>query len=292
MGRNLFNLKELSITEIEAILDQATVFLNAKNHKKFAGKIACNLFFEPSTRTQYGFQVAEMNLDIKAIGFNPEASSLKKEESFYDTIKTFDAFGADLLVIRHPSNGYYEQLAGKIETPIINAGDGTGDHPTQSLLDLLTIRQEFGSFNGLSVVMVGDIAHSRVVHTNFEAMKRLGMQVYTSGPEECRQNELNFIPLTQALSRCDVVIMLRIQHERHGKRLCMATDEYNSKYGLNHENVSLMKPNAIIMHPAPINRNVEIIDELVECGRSRIFKQVKNGVFIRMAAVKYALEAD
>ncbi|GHV30504.1 aspartate carbamoyltransferase [Clostridia bacterium] len=292
MSRNLLRLKDLTLAEIEGILDQAQDFCDGERCQKFAGKIVCNLFFEPSTRTLYSFQVAQENLGLKVISFNPGNSSLQKDECFYDTVKTFDSFKTDLLVIRHSQNEYYNEFVGKIKTPIINGGDGTGQHPTQSLLDLLTIRQEFGHLDGLSVAIIGDVAHSRVAHTNFEIMKRFGMQVYTSGPPEYMEEGMNFIPFEQALARCDIIMALRIQHERHKTKFNMSLEEYHQKYGLNAQTVGLMKKNAIIMHPAPVNRNVEIADELVESSRSRIFKQMQNGVFIRMAVIKYALGED
>ncbi|GHU84941.1 aspartate carbamoyltransferase [Clostridia bacterium] len=292
MGGNLLRLRDLSLAEIEAILDQAQDFCDGEKYQKLAGKIVCNLFFEPSTRTLYSFQVAQERLGLKVISFNPGSSSLQKDESFYDTVKTFDSFGADLLVIRHSQNEYYNELVDKVSTPIINGGDGTGQHPTQSLLDLLTIRQEFGHLDGLSVAIIGDIAHSRVAHTNFEIMKRFGMQVYTSGPPEYMEEGMNFIPFEQALIRCDIIMALRIQHERHQMKFNMSLEEYHQTYGLNAQNVDLMRKSAIIMHPAPVNRNVEIADELVESSRSRIFKQMQNGVFVRMAVIRYALGGD
>ena len=176
--------------------------------------------------------------------------------------------------------------------PFINAGDGTGNHPTQSLLDLMTIRQEFGHFDGLRVAIVGDIRHSRVAHTNIGIMQRLGMEVYTSGPEQLRDANDNYIDFDKAVRTMDVIMLLRVQHERHSERTQMyelSPQEYNRLYGMNHERLEMMKPGAIIMHPAPFNRGVELSDEVVECPQSRIFKQVQNGVFVRMAAIKRAL---
>ncbi|MDR1260731.1 MAG: aspartate carbamoyltransferase catalytic subunit [Oscillospiraceae bacterium] len=286
---NIFDLKDFSTSKIKSILDMAQFFCDGGITPTFSKKVACNLFFEPSTRTQYSFQVAQEKLGMKTITFSPFSSSLKKNESFYDTVKTFDSFGTDLLVIRHSKNEYYKALDEKISTPIINGGDGTGNHPTQSLLDLLTIQQEFGQLEDLSVVIVGDIAHSRVAHTNFDIMNRVGMHVYTSGPIEYSDSSMNFIPFSQILPECDVVMMLRMQYERHFQHHEFNPVEYNQKYGINHKSIAQMKSAAIIMHPGPVNRSVEILDDFVECKQSRIFKQINNGIFVRMAAIKYVL---
>ena len=203
--------------------------------------------------------------------------------------KTFESFGVDGVVIRHREDEYYKQLE-NIKIPILNGGDGTKDHPSQSLLDLYTIKEEFGHFEGLKVLIVGDIKHSRVAHSNIKVMERLGMTVYTSGPEEFKDEDLEFVNFDEYLPKVDVVMLLRIQLERHDKNTNIDAKDYNSKYGLNKENVTKMKENAIIMHPAPFNRNVEISDDVVECDKSRIFKQIENGVFVRMAMIEKALE--
>ncbi|MDR3178507.1 MAG: aspartate carbamoyltransferase catalytic subunit [Oscillospiraceae bacterium] len=283
-------MDEISLEEIDEMLETAQMFYDGKeDYKRLTGKIACNLFFEPSTRTQYSFQIAEEKLEMKVISFNKKSSSIKKNESFFDTVKTFDSFGIDLLIIRSLQNEYYKELAGKIKTKVINAGDGTSNHPTQSLLDILTIKQEFGFIKGLKILMVGDILHSRVAHSNLKIMKRLGAKVFISGPNEYLEKDAIFIPLEDGLLSCDVVIMLRVQFERHDKKFNMSFQEYNEKFGINSKNIGFMKKNSIIMHPGPVNRNVEISDNLVECEKSRILKQVKNGVFVRMAVIEYLL---
>ncbi|MBQ9535511.1 MAG: aspartate carbamoyltransferase catalytic subunit [Clostridia bacterium] len=289
MSRDLLELKSLSVQEIQAILSQAQAFADGEKCTDFTGRIAVNMFFEPSTRTQYSFNVAEENLGLRVISFNPAGSSLQKDESFYDTVKTFDSFGVDVIVIRHSENEYYKQLLGHISAPLLNGGDGTGNHPTQSLLDLLTIKQEFGSFEGLRAAIIGDIRHSRVAHTNFEVMQRLGMEVCTSGPEEYREEGMNYKPFSEALRESDIIMLLRVQHERHASAMQLSKEEYHRLYGLSADKLELMKPKAIIMHPAPFNRGVEIAEDVVECDRSRIFKQMKNGVFVRMAVIKRAL---
>ena len=174
--------------------------------------------------------------------------------------------------------------------PILNGGDGTGNHPTQSLLDLMTIRQEFGGFAGLKVAIIGDIRHSRVAHTNLEIMQRLGMKVVVSGPEEFMSPEFDTEELENAVSTSDVVMMLRIQYERHSIQNRFTREQYRDIYGLTAKRAAAMKKSAIIMHPAPVNRNVEIDDEVVECPKSRIFRQMENGVYVRMAALRRAVE--
>ena len=285
---NILNLDNFSSSEINEILDLAEEFNNGKEVDYKGKKVISNLFFEPSTRTHYSFDMAALRLGCRTQNFDAGNSSLKKGESLYDTVKTFESFGTDVIVIRHVDNEYYKQLEG-IKAPILNAGDGTGNHPSQSLLDLLTIRQEFGKFEGLKVVIVGDIKHSRVAHTNFKVMKKLGMEVYTSGPLEYKEEGYNYIELEEILDKVDVVMLLRVQHERHENAMQETKEEYHNMYGLNKERVARMKDNAIIMHPAPFNRGVEIADDVVECEKSRIFKQVQNGVYVRMAMIYMVL---
>ena len=267
--KNLYNLSDLSLEEIQLILKEAEAFRQGATFDGAAGKIVANLFFEPSTRTHYSFQTAQLRLNCKVLDFMPETSSMRKGETFYDTVKTFESFGIDLVVIRHSENEYYNQLE-NLKIPFLNAGDGTGNHPTQSLLDLMTIR---------------------VAHTNIGIMRRLGMEVYTSGPEQLRDANDHYIDFDEAVRTMDVIMLLRVQHERHSERTQMyelSAQEYNRLYGMNGDRLATMKPGAIIMHPAPFNRGVELSDEVVECPQSRIFKQVQNGVFVRMAAIKRA----
>ncbi|XMB86912.1 aspartate carbamoyltransferase catalytic subunit [Mycoplasmatota bacterium WC44] len=286
--KNLFKLSDLNVKEINGILDEAQEFSKGKTWDGVKGKKIANLFFEPSTRTHYSFIVAEQNLGMIDTNFNTEASSVKKGETLYDTLKTFESIGFDALVVRHPDNNYFKQLDG-INIPIMSGGDGTGNHPTQSLLDLLTIRQEFESFENLKVVIVGDIRHSRVAHTNIEVMKKLGMEVYISGPKEFDDGSAEYMDYNEAIKICDVVMLLRVQYERHGYNMTLTKDEYHQAFGLTSERVNQMKDNAIIMHPAPYNRGTEIADEVVECSKSRIMKQMSNGVYTRMAVIKRSL---
>lgn len=285
---NIVSLEKLSKEEIFALLDEAQEFADGKKIDYKGEKTVACLFFEPSSRTHYSFEKAALNLGCKTQNLDVNNSSVQKGETLYDTAKLFECLGNDALVIRHTDNGYYNQLE-NIQIPILNAGDGTGQHPSQSLLDLLTIRQEFGHFEGLKVVIVGDVKHSRVAHSNFKIMQRLGMEVYTSGPLEYKEDELNYVDFESIIPNVDVVMLLRVQHERHTSNMSLSKEEYHEKYGLNKERVAKMKDNAIIMHPAPFNRNVEIADDVVECEKSRIFKQMQNGVFVRMAMIHKVL---
>ncbi|KFZ27526.1 MAG: Aspartate carbamoyltransferase [Candidatus Izimaplasma bacterium HR2] len=287
--KNLFALKDLSVVDINGILEEAIEFKNGKKYDKLEGKSVVNMFFENSTRTLYSFLKAESNMMMDETNFNPDTSSLKKGESLYDTVKTFESLGYDCFVIRHSQNNYYRQLT-NINVPILNGGDGTGNHPTQSLLDLMTIKENFGDFEGLKITIVGDIRHSRVAHTNIAVMKRLGMKVYVSGPKEFDDGSGEYIEFEKAIKEMNIIMLLRVQYERHGYCMTLEKDEYLKKYGLIMERVNKMKDDAIIMHPAPFNRKVEIDDPVVECKKSRIFEQMANGVFVRMAVLKWALE--
>lgn len=287
---NIFKLDDLTIAEINEILETATAFKSGLKKINYDNeKIIANLFFEPSTRTHYSFEVAEMKLGCKTINFTAETSSVKKGETLYDTVKTFESIGVDAVVIRHQEDEYYKELE-NINIPILNGGDGTKDHPSQSLLDLMTIKEEFGDFKNLKVLIVGDIKHSRVAHSNIKVMERLGMKVYTAGPEKFKDSNLEFVELDKMIEEADVIMLLRIQFERHQDEMKMSKKEYNQKYGMTIERMKKMKANAIIMHPAPFNRNLEISNEVVECKKSRIFKQMENGVFVRMAMIEKSFE--
>lgn len=247
---------------------------------------AANLFFEPSTRTKTSFIVAERKLGIETLDFSVEMSSVEKGETLYDTAKTMEAVGAEMLVIRHVNDEWIEELQGNINIPIINAGSGKKDHPTQSLLDAYTIYQEFGSFEGLQIVISGDIKHSRVARSNAEMLTKLGATVFFSGAPEFYDDSLGFpyITMDDALVISDAIMLLRIQHERHNNAT-IERGSYLEKYGLTIEREKKMKDTAIILHPAPVNRGVEIDSSLVECERSRIFKQMENGVYVRQAVI-------
>lgn len=293
--KHLLTTTELTINEINEILEDAQYFLDGGTWSAGKNMFVANLFYENSTRTKCSFEVAERRLGIDTIPFEVSTSSVQKGETLYDTVKTLEAIGANAVIIRHSEDRYFDSLDGKTNAAIINAGDGCGHHPTQSLLDLLTIKQEFGRFHGLKVAIIGDIRHSRVARSNADTLVRLGAEVVFSGPEEWFDNEIlengvSFEDIDTAVATSDVVMLLRIQHERHEVKGDRTAEEYHQAYGLTVERERKMKLGSIIMHPAPINRDVEIADCLVECERSRIFKQMTNGVFVRMAVLKRALE--
>ncbi|MGE7601870.1 aspartate carbamoyltransferase catalytic subunit [Peribacillus sp. NPDC097675] len=293
--KRLLRMNELSIAEIETILHEAEGFATGTNWMPLQQTMVANLFFEPSTRTKSSFEMAERKLGLEVIPFEPGTSSVLKGETLYDTVKTFESIGVNALIIRHEQDNYFDELKDKLHIPIINAGDGCGNHPTQSLLDILTIKQEFNSFKGLKIAIIGDVRHSRVAKSNAEALTRLGAEVIYSGPPEWFDRNSSFAKyedINQAFSTSDVVMLLRIQHERHNDKYDVDKGDYLERFGLTKARERAMKPSAIILHPAPINRGVEIDSDLVECSRSRIFKQMQNGVFIRMAVLKNVLEKN
>lgn len=286
--KGLLTLKDLSV---EKIMDLLSYSLKLKTgyQVSYENKRFVTLFFENSTRTHYSFIMAMKKLGIDVIDCNTSVSSTQKGESLYDTVKTFESIGVDGVVIRHSQDEYFKELDG-INIPVFNGGDGKSNHPTQSLLDLMTIYEEYGKFEGLKCCIVGDISHSRVAHTNIEIMQRLGMDVYISGPEEYNDGSAKYLSLDEAIETCDVIMLLRVQFERHTESMKITKEDYHKQYGLTMEKVNKMKENAIIMHPAPFNRGLEIADEVVECEKSRIYKQMTNGVYVRMAAISMALD--
>ena len=292
----MYRTADLSVEKINKLLLDADEFSKGKVSKAKTEIFVSNLFFEDSTRTKTSFDIAERKLGLNVIPFDISTSSVNKGESLYDTVKTMKSLGIDLCVIRHKKDKFYEELK-DIELSIINGGDGTGNHPSQNILDLMTIQQEFGKFKGLKVGIVGDVKHSRVANSNAEVLRKLGAKVYFSGPEKWFDEGAiingTYLSIDDLIKEVDVLMLLRIQHERHGsaEKLNLSSPKYHKQFGLTKEREKAMKKNAIIMHPAPINRGVEIDDELVECSRSRIFKQMQNGVFARMAILKTALEA-
>lgn len=286
---DVLKLSDFTVAQINQILDLAFAFKNGKKVDYKRQKSVAFLFFENSTRTHYSFEMAALKLGCVTQNFEAATSSVQKGETLYDTVKLFECLGHDAIVIRHKQNNYFDELKG-IQTPILNGGDGTGNHPSQSLLDLMTIREHFGHFEGLKVAICGDIKHSRVAHSNYEVMKRLGMDVVMCGPEEFREDGYPFYSLDEVISNVDVVMMLRVQHERHEGNMQLSKEAYHEAYGLNARRVALMKDDAIIMHPAPFNRGVEISDDVVECEKSRIFDQMANGVYVRMALLYKAIE--
>lgn len=286
---DVLKLSDFTCEEIEDILDLAFAFKQGKKVDYQRQKSVAFLFFENSTRTHYSFEMAALKLGCVTQNFEASTSSVQKGESLYDTVKLFECLGHDAIVIRHKQNNYFDELKG-IRTPILNGGDGTGNHPSQSLLDLMTIKEHFGHFQGLKVAICGDIKHSRVAHSNYDVMTRLGMDVVMCGPEEFREEGYPFYTMDEVIDKVDVMMLLRVQHERHTGGMQLSKEAYHEAYGLNSKRVAQMKENAIIMHPAPFNRGVEISDDVVECEKSRIFDQMANGVFVRMALLYKAIE--
>ncbi|MDQ0253794.1 aspartate carbamoyltransferase catalytic subunit [Evansella vedderi] len=290
--KQLRTLEDLTIEQLQTILFHANQMDDMVVKKYNPPITVANLFFEASTRTKCSFEMAEKELGLHTLHFDVGSSSVQKGETLYDTVKTLEMIGCKAVVIRHPEKAYYKELE-NINIPVINAGDGAGDHPTQSLLDLLTIQQEFVLFQGLHVVICGDIRHSRVARTNANILRKLGAKVSFAGPKEWMDPDItlgNVISMDEAVKTADVMMMLRIQTERHERGSKGWTKEsYHREFGLTLEREKVMGEHAIIMHPAPVNRGVEIASELVECSRSRIFKQIKNGVLVRKAVLAYVL---
>lgn len=287
---NLLSMNHLSQEDIMRIIKRA-LEMKAGNFKPFLEKkYIANLFFENSTRTKTSFEMAESKLNITSIPFDVNYSSVSKGETLYDTCKTIEALGSDALVIRHAETEYYGQLVG-LGIPVINAGDGSGSHPTQSLLDLMTIYENFGTFRDLNIIISGDIVHSRVAHSNQQALERLGANVRFSAPGEWIDQNMGvpYTDLDEGLGKADVLMLLRVQHERHDVAARFTKEAYNRDYGMNPERYGRMKEGAIIMHPAPVNRGVEISEELVESEKSVIFEQMRNGVFARMSVLQEIL---
>jgi aspartate carbamoyltransferase catalytic subunit len=249
-------------------------------------KIIANVFYEPSTRTRCSFEIAAKRLGAEVINFSPETSSVKKGETIYDTLRSLESLGVDGIVLRHADDRVFDELHGKISCPMINAGAGKFEHPSQGLLDLLTLYQEFGKLEGLKIAVCGDIKHSRVAGSLMVAASLFGMTIYSCGPESLVHGKRT--DFDQVLPEVDAVMMLRIQLERHDG-LELDAKSYRSEFGLTNERVEKLKKAAIIMHPGPFNRGVEIDDDVVEHSQSRIFKQMSNGVFARMAVLEWAL---
>lgn len=291
--RSLLGLKGMSAHELTSILDRAA-YWDAHTEKQVSvlqSKFVANMFFENSTRTRFSFEMAEKRLGAEVLNFTAAASSVEKGESIYDTVRTLESMGIDAGIIRLKPAGVLQELAAKVGVPLINAGDGNNEHPTQALLDLYTMRSHFGSVKGLHVAIVGDILHSRVARSNYWALNALGAKVSFCAPDNMKADDLpdaRYISTEEAL-QADVVMMLRVQLERHATGMLKSAEDYRLQYGLTEERAAKMKKHAIIMHPAPVNRNVEIDDALVENAQSKIFTQMQNGVPVRMSVIERAL---
>ncbi|MEW4353923.1 aspartate carbamoyltransferase catalytic subunit [Streptococcus pneumoniae] len=294
--KHLVSMELLTNEEVLALIKRGIEFKNGSKVSYEDQHIVSNLFFESSTRTHKAFEVAELKLGLDLLDFDSKTSSVNKGETLYDTILTLSALGVDVCVIRHPEVDYYKELieSPTITTSIVNGGDGSGQHPSQSLLDLMTIYEEFGHFDGLKIAIAGDLKHSRVAKSNMMILKRLGAELYFAGPDEWRTAEFadygSFVTIDEVIDQVDVMMFLRVQHERHDEYSAFSINNYHKAHGLNQERYARLQDHAIIMHPAPVNRGVEIADELVESPKSRIVQQMTNGIFVRMAIIEAVLK--
>ncbi|EUJ33024.1 aspartate carbamoyltransferase catalytic subunit [Listeria floridensis FSL S10-1187] len=294
--KHLVSMEDLSLEEIEALLDRADEFKRGAKSDMSEEQFIVNMFFEPSTRTHYSFEVAERKLGLQVVSFDAGESSVTKGETLYDTVLTMQALGVQAAVIRHPDEKFYEKLA-DLEIAVISGGDGCGEHPSQCLLDLFTIREQFGSFKGLKIAIAGDILHSRVANSNMKVLKRLGAEIFFAGPKEWFGEEAllygRYLTTDEAAEIADVIMLLRVQHERHQNGSNgFEKKDYHEKYGLTEQRAAKMKQEAIIMHPSPVNRDVEIASTLVESEKSRIVAQMTNGVFVRMAILEAVMNEN
>jgi aspartate carbamoyltransferase catalytic subunit len=294
--RHLLGLEDLSAEEITLILDTAEEFKRASagGQRKIpllGGKTCVNLFFENSTRTRNSFALAARRLGADTLDFSASTSSLSKGETFIDTAKNIEAMGIDLVVVRHRTPGAPHLLAQNLSCGVINAGDGPHEHPTQGLLDIMTIRQRKGRLADLTVALVGDIAHSRTARSNIWGLKKLGAHVIVCGPSTLvspRWEELGVeysYSLDEILPRVDVLNLLRIQFERQTTRPFPSVREYAHLYAMNRERLAKTKPDVLILAPGPINRGVEVTPEVADGPHSAILQQVTNGVAVRMAVI-------
>jgi len=295
-NKDLLGIKELSFEEINLILDTAAGFKDilGRDIKKvpaLRGKTTINLFYEPSTRTRTSFELAAKRLSTDVINFSVPTSSVVKGESLIDTVLTVQALGADFIIIRHSSAGVPHMLSRHLSASVINAGDGTNEHPTQALLDAFTIREKKGKIEGLSIAIVGDIIHSRVAKSNIYCLTALGANVRLIGPPTLIPRDTKslgvsiFHNMEDGLKDADVLIMLRIQTERQGKGFFPSTEEYAKNWGLTPGRISYARGDAIVLHPGPMNRGIEIESEIADGPKSVILEQVTNGIAVRMAVM-------
>jgi aspartate carbamoyltransferase catalytic subunit len=291
--RHLLDIKDLSRKEIETILERAMWYKSLKAYTKtLEGKFVLTAFFEPSTRTKVSFQKAAMNLGANVIDFAPESSSLLKGETDLDTILTLNMMDFDCLVVRIRRNGAPKEFSKYVKMPVVNAGDGTNEHPTQALLDAMTMVEHFNTLK-LKVAIVGDIVHSRVARSLTEILNKFGAEVRMVGPkgfvpESFEGVSLITNDLEEAIHDVDVIYALRIQKERLEESYPNVDDFFRTMQ-INSKTIELAPKHAVLMHPGPFNRNVEVSDDVVYSERSKILEQVKNGVFVRMAVLEYAM---
>ena len=294
--KDLLGIQDLTAEEITFALDTAAAFKQVgkrtiKKVPSLRGKTLVNLFIEPSTRTRTSFELAAKRLSADVINISAGASSITKGETLKDTALNLEALNADIIVIRHSAAGAPHFLAKHLKASVINAGDGAHEHPTQALLDAFTIREKKGRIAGLNVTILGDILYSRVARSNIWLLTKLGAHVTLAGPSTlvprvfeqfgCRVT----YDIEEAIRDADVINLLRIQHERQCKTMFPSIGEYSAMFGLNKERFARTKPDALIMHPGPINRGVEIDSEVADCSRSVILEQVTNGLAVRMAVL-------
>lgn len=292
--KDLLGMRELTSDEIQLILDTAESMKEVarrdiKKVPALRGKTVINLFYEPSTRTRTSFEIAGKWLSADVINVSTSASSVTKGESLKDTGLTLQAMHPDIVVIRHPAAGAAQFLAGRLTASVINAGDGAHEHPSQALLDLFTIREKVGRLEGLKAAIIGDIAHSRVARSNIYGMQRMGIEVRIAGPRTMLPRFIErlgvevFTNFDRAVADVDIIMMLRLQTERQQTGLFPSLREYSRLFGLTTERLKAAKPNALIMHPGPINRGVEIAPDVADGPYSLILNQVENGLAVRMA---------
>jgi aspartate carbamoyltransferase catalytic subunit len=294
--RHLLGLEDLSRAEIETILDTAEDFVEVSQRRRkkrtdLKGKVVVNLFFEPSTRTRNSFGLAAKRLSADTIDFSSSGSSVSKGETFIDTAKNIEAMGIDVVVVRHSVPGAPHLLAQHLHTSVINAGDGAHEHPTQGLLDIFTIRRNKGRVEGLTVALVGDIAHSRVARSNIHGLTKLGARVIVCGPSTLVPRGIERLGvevahrLDDVLPHCDVVNVLRIQFERQRGGLFPSVQEYFRLFGMHSERLRRARPDVLLLAPGPINRGVELTPEVADGPHSAILQQVTNGLAVRMAVL-------
>jgi len=288
---DLLDIDSLGDADISAILDEGDRWFAfnrqpRRNSDRLAGLTILNAFFENSTRTLLSFEIAANRLGAQAVRMPVEQSSLKKGESLEDTARTLNAMRPDALVIRHATRSAPASIAQIVDCPVINAGDGSGEHPTQALLDAATIRQHFGRIEGLKVAICGDLIHSRVARSNAKLLQRLGAELRFGGPPALLPPEMSGTTIDEAVDGADVVMMLRVQRERLDEELGDAPGEYLARFGLTQARFARAAPDSIILHPGPINRGIEIHDRLADHPtRSLILRQVEMGVAVRMACL-------
>ena len=295
MPKDLVSIKDISKEETEALIDTALSFKavlrrDIKKVPALRGKTVVNLFFEPSTRTKTSFELAEKRLSLDVINFAVSSSSVVKGESLLDTVRTIESYGIDYLVIRHPSSGVPHFIAKQTHASVVNAGDGINEHPTQALLDAVTMKERKGGVKGLEVAIVGDILHSRVARSNVDCLTKLGASVRLVGPPTLiplspPAGVKVFYDVDEGIRGADVVMMLRIQLERQGKSFFPSTKEFFKYWGLSAERLVLADKDALVMHPGPMNRGIEIASDVADCPQSVILEQVTNGIAVRMAVI-------